>query len=106
MTAKRIASGAAKAAQTGLIATMISQLAFGSAFAVGRRGRPGGSSALLRVIRHVPARTFELHGWSGNYLLDETAALGTLPQLLIGEFADLFEAMSAFRAQVFIVGHV
>ena len=34
MTAKQIASGAAKAAQTGLIATMILQLACGSAFAI------------------------------------------------------------------------
>jgi hypothetical protein len=36
MTAKKIASTAVKAVQTGLISTMIFQLAIGSAFAVGQ----------------------------------------------------------------------
>jgi hypothetical protein len=38
-------------------------------------------------------------------LLDDASAFGALSQLLIGEFTDLFKAVSAVLAQVFVVGH-
>ena len=54
MTAKQIASGAAKAAQTGLIATMILQLACGSAFAAGQTDTPPSrDNATTTPIKHV-----------------------------------------------------
>src|SRR3979409_2342662 len=49
---------------------------FCAAVALGRRGRPGGTGGLLRVVGHVPARTFELHGWSRDHLLDDASAFG------------------------------
>jgi len=54
MTAKRIASTAVKAVQTGLISTMIFQLAIGSAFAVGQT-EPAVSrdNATTTPIKHV-----------------------------------------------------
>src|SRR5208282_4201505 len=69
------------------------------------RGRCRGAGALLRVVGHVPARAFELHGWSRDHLFDDAPAFGALSQLLIGEFADLFKAVSALLAKVFVVGH-
>jgi phospholipase C len=54
MTAKQIASTAVKAAQTGLISTMIFQLAFGSAFAVGQTETPPSRDyATTTPIKHV-----------------------------------------------------
>src|SRR5208337_4964873 len=82
---------------------------FDAAVAFGRRrgrGRRRGTSPLLRVVVHVPPRAFELHGWSRDHLFDNAPAFGTLSQLLVGKFADLFEAVSALLAQVFVVGHV
>src|SRR5450631_524358 len=83
---------------------------FRAAFAFGRRrggpGRRRRTGAFLRVVGHVPARAFELHGWSRDHLFDDAPAFGALSQLLVGELADLFEAVSALIAQVFVVGHV
>jgi phospholipase C len=54
MTAKQIASTAMKAAQTGLISTMIIQLAIGSTFAVGQTvDPPSRDSATTTPIKHV-----------------------------------------------------
>src|SRR6201996_3184217 len=55
MTAKKIASTAVKAAQTGLISTMIFQLAIGSAFAVGQTeaAAPSRDNATTTPIKHV-----------------------------------------------------
>jgi phospholipase C len=54
MTAKKIASTAARAAQTGLISTMIFQLAIGSAFAVGQtEAAPSRDNATTTPIKHV-----------------------------------------------------
>src|SRR6202158_5006492 len=78
---------------------------FCAAVALGRRGRSRGTGALLRVIGHVPARTFELHGWSRDHLLDDASAFGALSQLLIRAFPALFKAVCAVLAQVFVVGH-
>jgi len=39
-------------------------------------------------------------------LLDDASAFGALSQGLIGEFPDLFKAVSAVLAQVFVVGHL
>src|SRR5208337_2094581 len=69
------------------------------------RGRRHGTGALLRVVRHVPARAFELHSWSRDHLFDDASAFGALSQLLIGELADSFKAMSTLLAQVFVIGH-
>jgi phospholipase C len=54
MTAKRIASTAVKAAQTGLISTMIFQMAIGSAFAVGQtETATSRDNATTTPIKHV-----------------------------------------------------
>jgi phospholipase C len=54
MTAKKIASTAVKAAQTGLISTMIFQLAIGSAFAVGQTETAvSRDNATTTPIKHV-----------------------------------------------------
>jgi phospholipase C len=54
MTAKKIASTAVKAAQTGLISTMIFQLAIGSAFAVGQtETATSRDNATTTPIKHV-----------------------------------------------------
>jgi phospholipase C len=54
MTAKQIASTAMKAAQTGLISTMIFQLAIGSTFAVGQTvDPPSRDNATTTPIKHV-----------------------------------------------------
>ena len=54
MTAKQIASTAMKAAQTGLISTMIFQLAIGSTFAVGQTDTPPSRDAATTTpIKHV-----------------------------------------------------
>src|SRR5277367_2255475 len=53
MTAKKIASTAVRAAQTGLISTMIFQLAIGSAFAVGQTDTTSRDNATTTPIKHV-----------------------------------------------------
>src|ERR1700730_7586390 len=54
MTAKKIASTAVRAAQTGLISTMIFQLAIGSAFAVGQTETAiSRDNATTTPIKHV-----------------------------------------------------
>src|ERR1700761_7231668 len=54
MTAKQIASAATKAAQTGLISTMIFQLAIGSTFAMGQtEAAPSRDNATTTPIKHV-----------------------------------------------------
>src|ERR1019366_7787193 len=80
---------------------------FLAAVAIGRRRGRGsrGSSAFLRVVVYVPARALELHGWSRDHLFEDASAFRALLQVLIGKFADLFKAVSALLAQVFVVGH-
>ena len=54
MTAKKIASTAVRAAQTGLISTVIFQLAIGSAFAAGQTEKaPSRDNATTTPIKHV-----------------------------------------------------
>src|SRR5580700_10970156 len=71
-----------------------------------RRRRPRRCRALLRVVGHIPSGAFELHGRSRDHLLDHASAFRALSQLLVREFPDLFKAMAAVLAQVFVVGHV
>src|ERR1019366_1277775 len=79
---------------------------FRAAVAFGRRrGRRRGTSPFLRVVVHVPARAFELHGWSRDHLFQNASAFGALLQVLIRKFANLFKAVSALLAQIFVVGH-
>jgi len=76
-----------------------------TAVAFSRRGQRRGIGSFLRIVVLRTTRAFEPHGWSRDHLFDDASAFGTLAQLLIGELADLFKAMSALLAQVFVVGH-
>jgi len=60
---------------------------------------------LVRVVSHIPARSLELHGGSGNHLLNPAAAFGTLFYHLVGEFLDFLEAVTALLAFIFVKRH-
>jgi len=60
---------------------------------------------LVSVVGDVPARAFELHGGGGDHLLHAAAAFGALLDHLVGKFLNLFEAMTALFALVFVKRH-
>jgi hypothetical protein len=65
----------------------------------------GHRRALLGVIRHVPARSFELHSRRGNHLLDFAPALRTFLHHRVRKALDALKAMAAFLALVFVEWH-
>jgi len=60
---------------------------------------------LFGVVGDVPARSLELHGWSGDHLLDRAAAFRAFLDRPIGKFPDFFETMTALLAQIFVKWH-
>lgn len=63
------------------------------------------AGAGFRVVGHIPAGAFELHGRCGEQLLHRSAALRTLLHLRIRELLDLFKGVFALLALIFVKGH-
>jgi hypothetical protein len=60
---------------------------------------------LVGIIGYVPPRSLELHGGSGDHLLDLAAALRTFPHHLVGKLLDFLKTVTAFFALIFVKWH-
>src|ERR1035438_7922037 len=52
---------------------------------------------LLLEKRHIPARAYELRGWSRDWLFGEAAACGARRRMRVGHRAEAFKAFSFFN---------
>ena len=69
------------------------------------RGRRGRAGRLLGVIRHIPARSLELHRRSGDHQGDRSATVRAFLHVGIGKLLDLFKTVMALLALVLVKWH-
>src|SRR5262249_21302244 len=60
---------------------------------------------LLRVVRHIPSRSLELHGGGRDRLLDRAATLRTFLHEGIRKFLDALKPVVALLAHIFVKWH-
>src|SRR5229473_2493031 len=65
----------------------------------------GGTCLLSTIVRHVPARAFELNRRRGDYRFNFAAAVGAFFQVRAGDVFNFLRVAAALQAFVLVQGH-